>query len=173
MNWLSRFLHIKPASKTLCFRLGRGKVREDLVRLLRDWQRFGVRDVSFDRRTNVINARVDKSNRKYQYCSPLVFHAWRMEDYRFEVEIFYTEYMLPCNCAFSSLWLSLKFLLTDMILQISRSNRYTSPSSSLLSWSMVNAPSCASLGSRRRGAQHQVSAKSSMSSRTYAGLDAC
>ena len=39
MNWLSRFLHIKPASKTLCFQVTRGKVRGDLFRLLRDWQR--------------------------------------------------------------------------------------------------------------------------------------
>ncbi|KAF3046844.1 hypothetical protein E8E11_009428 [Didymella keratinophila] len=62
MNWLSRFLHIKPASKTLCFHIGRGKVRGDLVRLLRDWQRFGVRDVMFDRTANTINARVDKTN---------------------------------------------------------------------------------------------------------------
>ncbi|KAF2629620.1 Pkinase-domain-containing protein [Macroventuria anomochaeta] len=62
MNWLSRFLHIKPATKTLCFHVGRGKVRGDLVRLLRDWQRFGVRDVTFDRKTNIIHARVDKIN---------------------------------------------------------------------------------------------------------------
>ncbi|KAI8934933.1 hypothetical protein NX059_008602 [Plenodomus lindquistii] len=62
MNWLSRFLHIKPASKTLCFHIGRGKVRQDLVRLLRDWQRFGVQDVSFDRGTNSISGRVDKNN---------------------------------------------------------------------------------------------------------------
>ncbi|KAF1836021.1 Pkinase-domain-containing protein [Decorospora gaudefroyi] len=62
MNWLSRFLHIKPASKTLCFQIGRGKVRQDLVRLLRDWQRFGVHDVSVDREANSISARIDKSN---------------------------------------------------------------------------------------------------------------
>ncbi|KAF2005331.1 serine/threonine-protein kinase GIN4 [Amniculicola lignicola CBS 123094] len=61
-NWLSRFLHIKPASKIVCFCVGRGKVRQDLVRLLRDWERFGVQDVTFDRKTNVINARVDKTN---------------------------------------------------------------------------------------------------------------
>lgn len=76
MNWLSRFLHIKPASKVLCFHVGRGKVRQDLVRLLRDWQRFGVRDVNFDRATNVINARIDKNNRKY---IQLLFAAWSLE----------------------------------------------------------------------------------------------
>ncbi|KAH8730462.1 serine/threonine-protein kinase-like protein GIN4 [Phaeosphaeriaceae sp. PMI808] len=62
LNWLSRFLHIKPANITLCFHIGRGKVRQDLVNLLRDWQRFGIRDVTFDRETNIINARVDKNN---------------------------------------------------------------------------------------------------------------
>ncbi|KAF1943109.1 serine/threonine-protein kinase-like protein GIN4 [Clathrospora elynae] len=62
MNWLSRFLHIKPANKTLCFQIRRGKVRQDLVRLLRDWQRFGVQDVSLDREANAISARIDKNN---------------------------------------------------------------------------------------------------------------
>jgi hypothetical protein len=65
LNWLSRFLHIKPATKVLCFHVGRGKARQDIVRLLRDWQRFGVRDVGLDRETNVIHARIDRDNRKY------------------------------------------------------------------------------------------------------------
>lgn len=89
MNWLSRFLHIKPASKTLCFHIGRGKVRQDLVRMLRDWQRFGVREVTFDRKTNTINARVSKSNRKYtsQSSSNFVFSEWRLDDWRCEIEL--------------------------------------------------------------------------------------
>ncbi|KAF2796857.1 serine/threonine-protein kinase-like protein GIN4 [Melanomma pulvis-pyrius CBS 109.77] len=62
-NWISRFLHIKPANKVLCFQIGRGKVRQEIVRLLRDWQSFGVKEVTFDRKTNTINARVDKNNR--------------------------------------------------------------------------------------------------------------
>jgi serine/threonine-protein kinase HSL1 (negative regulator of Swe1 kinase) len=102
MNWLSRFLHIKPASKILCFHIARGKVRQDLVRLLRDWQRFGIRDVSFNRETNTINARVNKNNRKYtpQSCSNLVFSKWRLEDWRFEMEILNVETGLQCNAAF-------------------------------------------------------------------------
>ncbi|KAF1978258.1 Pkinase-domain-containing protein [Bimuria novae-zelandiae CBS 107.79] len=63
LNWLSRFLHIKPASRALCFQVRRGKVRQELVYLLRDWQRYGVRDVTCDRNTNIISARVDKNNR--------------------------------------------------------------------------------------------------------------
>ncbi|KAF2830021.1 Pkinase-domain-containing protein [Ophiobolus disseminans] len=96
MNWLSRFLHIKPANKTLCFQIGRGKVRQDLVRLLRDWQRFGIRDVTFDRETNIINARVDKNNRKYapHSCPNFLFSEWRLENWRFEVEVLEVESIL-------------------------------------------------------------------------------
>lgn len=76
MNWLSRFLHIKPASRALCFHARRGKVRQELVYLLRDWQRYGVRDVTVDRNTNVIHARVDKNNRKF---TKLLFTAWTLD----------------------------------------------------------------------------------------------
>jgi serine/threonine-protein kinase HSL1 (negative regulator of Swe1 kinase) len=103
MNWLSRFLHIKPASKTLCFNIGRGKVRQDLVCLLRDWQRFGVRDVHFDRNSNVIDARVDKNNRKYTPYSSLIFIEWKMQDWRIEIEMLECESVLRCNAAFLSL----------------------------------------------------------------------
>lgn len=103
MNWLSRFLHIKPASKTLCFQIGRGKVRKDLVRLLRDWQRFGVQDISADRKTNVITGRVDKSNREYisSCLAKFIFSEWRLQDWRFEVEVLESENVLRCNAAFT------------------------------------------------------------------------
>ncbi|KAH7359906.1 serine/threonine-protein kinase-like protein GIN4 [Pyrenochaeta sp. MPI-SDFR-AT-0127] len=96
MNWLSRFLHIRPASKTLCFHINRGKVRQNLVRLLRDWQRFGVRDVSFDRETNTISASIDKNNRKCipPRSAPFVFSEWRLQDWRFEVEVLDIEILL-------------------------------------------------------------------------------
>lgn len=103
MNWLSRFLHIKPASETLCFQIGRGKVRQDLVRLLRDWQRFGVRDVLLDRKTNVINARVDKNNRTYTLSclSQFIFSEWHLQDWRFQVEVLDAEGGVRSNSAFS------------------------------------------------------------------------
>jgi hypothetical protein len=172
MNWLSRFLHIKPASKTLCFHIGRGKVRQDLVRLLRDWQRFGVRDVSFDRRTNVINARVDKSNRKYHSRSGFVFSAWYLQNHRFDVELLAAKHTSSRSCTFSVMVYA-NLVLTIAISQTSKSSQYTSPLSSLSSWSMVVAPTCALLDSRKRGVQRPVSAKSSISLRTSVGLDAC
>ncbi|KAF2271997.1 Pkinase-domain-containing protein [Westerdykella ornata] len=61
-NWFYRFLNIKPASRVLCFRVSRGRARGDMVRLLRDWQRFGVRDVTYNREANTIHFRIDKNN---------------------------------------------------------------------------------------------------------------
>ena len=84
MNWLSRFLHIKPANRALCFTVRRGKVRQELLHLLQDWQRYGVRDVTCDRDTNIITARVDKNNRKY---TKTLFIAWTSERNMFFVEL--------------------------------------------------------------------------------------
>lgn len=106
MNWLSRFLHIKPATETLCFHVGRGKVRGDLVRLLRDWQRFGVRDVTFDRSVNTINARVDKVNRKSPPPARFLFSCWKLEGFCFQVmEVESTtccNLPLPFSCMFQA-----------------------------------------------------------------------
>jgi hypothetical protein len=80
-NWLSRFLHIKPASKILCFEAKRGKVRKDIVRQLQAWEQYGMRDVSCN--NNVITARIDKNNRKF---TRLLFTAWKLEDNLFTLE---------------------------------------------------------------------------------------
>ncbi|USP81209.1 uncharacterized protein yc1106_08483 [Curvularia clavata] len=98
VNWLSRFLHIKPASAVLCLRVGRGKVRQDFARLLRDWQRFGVEDVSVNRASNSINARIDKQNRKYIHTSyaSFVFSEWRLRNWQFEVELLKPKFVLRC-----------------------------------------------------------------------------
>lgn len=92
-NWLSRFLHIKPANAILCFQIGRGKVRQDLVRLLRDWQRFGVRDVNFDRESNIINARIDKNNRKY---TQFIMSGWTSSDHLVFLDLL--EIRSICSC---------------------------------------------------------------------------
>ena len=61
-SWFARFLHIKPASKLLCFSIPRGRARQELVLLLKEWQRHGVRDLEYSRENNSIYARVDKNN---------------------------------------------------------------------------------------------------------------
>lgn len=61
-SWFARFLHIKPASKLLCFSIPRGRARQELVLLLKEWQRHGIRDLEYSREHNSISARVDKIN---------------------------------------------------------------------------------------------------------------
>jgi hypothetical protein len=61
-SWFARFLNIKPAHKLLCFSIPRGRARQELVLLLKAWQRHGVRDLEYSREHNSIYARVDKNN---------------------------------------------------------------------------------------------------------------
>lgn len=61
-SWFARFLNIKPASKILCFSIPRGRTRQELVLLLKEWQRHGIRDLEYSREQNTIAARVDKIN---------------------------------------------------------------------------------------------------------------
>lgn len=61
-SWFARFFHIKPAVKVLCFSIPRGRARQELVLLFKEWQRHGVRDLAYSRETNTITARVDKQN---------------------------------------------------------------------------------------------------------------
>ncbi|EME48825.1 hypothetical protein DOTSEDRAFT_162654 [Dothistroma septosporum NZE10] len=61
-SWFARFFNIKPAVHILCFTLPRGKARQELVLLLKEWRQHGIRDLESPRGTNIISARVDKNN---------------------------------------------------------------------------------------------------------------
>ncbi|KAB8337240.1 hypothetical protein FH972_021542 [Carpinus fangiana] len=61
-NWLARFFNIKPASKVMCFSRGRGVARQELVRLLRSWRMYGMKDVVLDRGRNLIWGRLASPN---------------------------------------------------------------------------------------------------------------
>ena len=76
-NWLARFLKIKPASRIVCFGIARGRARQEIVRLLRSWQRFGMRDVLYDRERNLISARLAPSNCKSSLPNVLHIMAQR------------------------------------------------------------------------------------------------
>ncbi|KAK3110778.1 serine/threonine-protein kinase gin4 [Teratosphaeriaceae sp. CCFEE 6253] len=62
-SWFARFFHLhKPLAKPLCFAIPRGRARQELVLLLREWQRHGVCDLAYSRETNTIRARVERQN---------------------------------------------------------------------------------------------------------------
>ncbi|KHN98813.1 Serine/threonine-protein kinase domain protein [Metarhizium album ARSEF 1941] len=61
-NWLTRLFRVKPATRYLCMTLTRQRARQEVVFLLRDWQRYGIRDIHLDKQRNVILARLGAKN---------------------------------------------------------------------------------------------------------------
>jgi serine/threonine-protein kinase HSL1 (negative regulator of Swe1 kinase) len=61
-SWFARFFKMKPAVQILCFNISRGRARQELVILLKEWRRHGIRDLEYSRENNTITARVDKIN---------------------------------------------------------------------------------------------------------------
>ncbi len=64
-NWLARFLHIRPASRAICFTVPRGRARREIAVLLRGWKKYGLRDVVVIREENLIFGRVDAQNSEF------------------------------------------------------------------------------------------------------------
>ncbi|KAI9839727.1 MAG: hypothetical protein M1837_002046 [Sclerophora amabilis] len=72
-NWLTRFLHIKPASKILCFDAGRLRARREIIAILKDWRKYGLKDVTIHKQRNIIFGRVDAQN--FLHIRPVSFAA--------------------------------------------------------------------------------------------------
>lgn len=65
-NWFAKFFHIKPASKIICLSVSKAKARREIVKTLREWKKYGLRDVVSERRDgeDLIRGRVDCMNCK-------------------------------------------------------------------------------------------------------------
>lgn len=64
-SWLARLFRVKPETRYLCFSQSQRHTRQELSILLKQWRRYGMRDVVVDRERNLVFARVGKKNRKY------------------------------------------------------------------------------------------------------------
>lgn len=64
-NWLTRLFRVKPATSYVCMNLSRRKARQEVAILLREWRRYGIRDIQVDKQRNIIFARVAAKNCKY------------------------------------------------------------------------------------------------------------
>lgn len=63
-NWLARLFRVKPAMRYLCLQISRRRARQEVTILLREWRKWGMRDVEVDKERNVVFARVGKKNCK-------------------------------------------------------------------------------------------------------------
>ncbi|EGX94859.1 serine/threonine protein kinase (Kcc4), putative [Cordyceps militaris CM01] len=61
-NWLTRLFRVKPATSYVCMNLSRRKARQEVALLLREWRRYGIRDMQVDKQRNIIFARVAAKN---------------------------------------------------------------------------------------------------------------
>lgn len=69
-NWFAKFFHIKPATRILCLTISKAKAKKELVKVLKEWRKFGLRDVVSERRggTDLVRGRVDASNCESCHC---------------------------------------------------------------------------------------------------------
>jgi len=63
-NWFAKFLHLKPATNFVVMQTSKAHARREIVKILREWRKFGIRDVAVEQRPagDSIRARVDAVN---------------------------------------------------------------------------------------------------------------
>jgi len=66
-NWFAKFLHLKPATNFVVMQASKAHSRREIVKILREWRKFGIRDVAVEKRPagDIIRARVDAINCEY------------------------------------------------------------------------------------------------------------
>jgi len=66
-NWFAKFLHLKPATSFVVMQASKAQSRREIVKILREWRKFGLRDVAVEKRPtgDLIRARVDTVNCEY------------------------------------------------------------------------------------------------------------
>jgi hypothetical protein len=63
-NWLARLFHVKPATTSICFSVSKRRARQEVVSLLREWKKYGVKDVIADKDRSVVFGKIGRTNCK-------------------------------------------------------------------------------------------------------------
>lgn len=63
-NWLAKLFNVKPASKTICFSVSNRRARQEIVTILKEWKRYGIRDIQVDKKRNIVFGQVAAKNCK-------------------------------------------------------------------------------------------------------------
>ncbi|GKU00063.1 unnamed protein product [Fusarium langsethiae] len=61
-NWLARLFRVKPAIDHICMTISRRRARQEVTILLREWRKYGIRDIQVDKQRNIVFARVADKN---------------------------------------------------------------------------------------------------------------
>ena len=68
-NWLARLFRVKPAKSYLCFGMSRVRARQEIVLLLRQWRKYGIKDVQVDKERNIVFARLGPHNCEFTWST--------------------------------------------------------------------------------------------------------
>jgi serine/threonine-protein kinase HSL1 (negative regulator of Swe1 kinase) len=63
-SWIAKLFNVKPLVKYICFTVSKRKARREIVKVLKDWKRYGIRGVQVDLARNVVFGRVGAENCK-------------------------------------------------------------------------------------------------------------
>lgn len=63
-NWLARLFRVKPSTGHLCLQISCRRARQEVTILLREWRKWGIRDIEVDKERNIVFARVGEKNCK-------------------------------------------------------------------------------------------------------------
>ncbi|EPE25708.1 Protein kinase-like (PK-like) [Glarea lozoyensis ATCC 20868] len=61
-NWFAKLFNVKPATKYICFSVSRRRARQEITSVLREWRRYGIRDVQVDKERNIVFGKVGAKN---------------------------------------------------------------------------------------------------------------
>lgn len=64
-NWLARLFRVKPATDHICMTISRRRARQEVTILLREWRKYGIRDIQVDKQRNIVFARIAAKNCKW------------------------------------------------------------------------------------------------------------
>lgn len=64
-NWLTRLFRVKPVTSYLCVTLPSKRTRQEVVILLREWRRYGMRNLQVDKQRNIVFGRLGAKNCKH------------------------------------------------------------------------------------------------------------
>lgn len=71
-TWIARLFHVKPATKYICLSVTNRRARQEIANLLRDWRKYGARDIVVDKDRNMVFGRVGAKNCEYIHSYLLV-----------------------------------------------------------------------------------------------------
>ena len=61
-NWFAKLFNVKPAFKVICFTVSSRRARREIVSILKDWKRYGIKDLQVDKMGNRVFGKVAAKN---------------------------------------------------------------------------------------------------------------